>query len=90
MFNPYSEKIYDYLGGINDIKKAKVRTVIPAGTLFQEDCARILRAIRIAARLGFSFPKETAYYVRTLACSVARLDKGRILMEMNYMLAWFS
>ncbi|KAJ1270739.1 hypothetical protein BS78_06G074400 [Paspalum vaginatum] len=90
MFNPYSEKIYDYLGGIEDIKKAKVRTVIPAGTSFQEDCARILRAIRIAARLGFSFPKETAYYVRTLACSVARLDKGRILMEMNYMLAYGS
>ncbi|KAG2565855.1 uncharacterized protein LOC120682030 isoform X1 [Panicum virgatum] len=90
MFNPYSEKIYDYLGGINDIKKAKVRTVIPAGTSFQEDCARILRAIRIAARLGFSFPKETAYYVRTLASSVARLDKGRILMEMNYMLAYGS
>ncbi|ONM17915.1 Polynucleotide adenylyltransferase family protein [Zea mays] len=90
MFNPYSEKIYDYLGGIEDIKKAKVRTVIPAGTSFQEDCARILRAIRIAARLGFSFPKETAYYVRTLACSVARLDKARILMEMNYMLAYGS
>ncbi|KAF8667271.1 hypothetical protein HU200_052940 [Digitaria exilis] len=90
MFNPYSEKIYDYLGGIEDLKKAKVRTVIPAGTSFQEDCARILRAIRIAARLGFSFPKETAYYVRTLASSVARLDKGRILMEMNYMLAYGS
>ncbi|KAE8813236.1 hypothetical protein D1007_09627 [Hordeum vulgare] len=90
MFNPYSEKIYDYLGGIEDIKKAKVRTVIPAATSFHEDCARILRAIRIAARLGFSFPKETAYYVRNLACSVARLDKGRLLMEVNYMLAYGS
>ncbi|KAL6650694.1 hypothetical protein ACP70R_009619 [Stipagrostis hirtigluma subsp. patula] len=84
MFNPYSEKIYDYLGGIEDIKKAKVRTVIPAGTSFQEDCGRI------AARLGFTFPKETAYYVRTLGSSVARLDKGRILMEVNYMLAYGS
>ncbi|KAL5216519.1 hypothetical protein ABZP36_007920 [Zizania latifolia] len=90
MFNPYAEKIYDYFGGIEDIKKAKVRTVIPAGTSFQEDCARILRAIRIAARLRFNFPKETAYYLRTFACSVARLDKGRILMEVNYMLAYGS
>jgi hypothetical protein len=24
LFNPYSEKIYDYLGGIEDIKKSKV------------------------------------------------------------------
>ncbi|KAL6843462.1 hypothetical protein ACP4OV_026784 [Aristida adscensionis] len=84
MFNPYSEKIYDYLGGVEDIKKAKVRTVIPAGTSFQEDCGGI------AARLGFSFPRETAYYVRTLASSVARLDKARILMEVNYMLAYGS
>ncbi|KAG8060042.1 hypothetical protein GUJ93_ZPchr0002g25954 [Zizania palustris] len=46
-----------------------------ASTSFQEDCGRILRAIRIAAHLSFNFPKETAYHVRTLACSVARLDK---------------
>ncbi|WOK97489.1 hypothetical protein Cni_G06197 [Canna indica] len=88
MFNPYSKLIYDYLGGMKDIKKAKVRTVIPANISFQEDCARILRAIRIAARLGFRFSKETAYSVKDLAGSVLRLDKGRILMELNYMLAY--
>ncbi|KAG8083639.1 hypothetical protein GUJ93_ZPchr0016g2595 [Zizania palustris] len=42
-------------------------------------------------RLQFNFPKETAYHVRTLACSVARLDKGRILMEINYNAClWFN
>ena len=67
---PYSEKIHDYLGGIEDIKKSKVRcfifvfvrhhpffcahfailfsfhqvrTAIPAGTLFQEDCGWYLK-----------------------------------------------
>ncbi|XP_072958449.1 uncharacterized protein [Typha angustifolia] len=90
MFNPYSHLIYDYLGGMEDIKKSKVRTVIPASTSFQDDCARILRAIRIAARLGFSFSRETAHSVKDLASSILRLDKGRILMEMNYMLAYGS
>lgn len=37
--------------------------------------ARILRAVRIAARLGFRFTKETALSVRELAGSVLRLDK---------------
>lgn len=37
--------------------------------------ARILRAIRIAARLGFRFSKETAYSVRDLASLVLELDK---------------
>ncbi|XP_008791060.1 uncharacterized protein LOC103708071 [Phoenix dactylifera] len=90
MFNPFSNFVYDYLGGMEDLKKAKVRTVNRAHTSFQEDCARILRAIRIAARLGFRFSKETAYSVRDLASSVLTLDKGRILMEMNYMLAYGS
>lgn len=90
MFNPYSNLVYDYLGGMEDLKKAKVRTVIPAYTSFQEDCARILRAIRIAARLGFHFSKETAYSVRDLGNTILGLDKGRILMEMNYMLAYGS
>ncbi|KFK27655.1 hypothetical protein AALP_AA8G411400 [Arabis alpina] len=90
MFDPYAKVVYDYLGGIEDIRKAKVRTVIHAGTSFQQDCARILRGIRIAARLGFRISKETAHFVKNLSFLVQRLDKGRILMEMNYMLAYGS
>ncbi|KAL4347448.1 hypothetical protein GQ457_17G018470 [Hibiscus cannabinus] len=90
MFDPYARIIYDYMGGIEDIKKAKVRTVIPANTSFQEDCARILRAIRIASRLGFSFSRETAHFVKILSSSILRLDKSRLLMEMNYMMAYGS
>ncbi|GMN56556.1 hypothetical protein TIFTF001_025667 [Ficus carica] len=90
MFDPYTSTIYDYLGGIEDLRKAKVRTVIPPTISFQEDCARILRAIRIAARLGFRISRETAHSVKDLSGSVARLDKGRLLMEVNYMLAYGS
>ncbi|KAL1364517.1 hypothetical protein HN51_012697 [Arachis hypogaea] len=90
MFDPYAGIVYDYMGGMEDIEKAKVRTVVPAASSFQEDCARILRAIRIAARLGFSISSETAHSVKNLSSSVLRLDKGRLLMEMNYMLAYGS
>ncbi|KHN23951.1 Poly(A) polymerase [Glycine soja] len=99
MLDPYARIVYDYFGGIEDIRKAKmcmylissvVRTVIPTETSFQEDCAGILRAIRIAARLGFSISKETAHFIKNLSSSVLSLDKGRLLMEMNYMLAYGS
>ncbi|GMP57468.1 hypothetical protein CsSME_00021552 [Camellia sinensis var. sinensis] len=76
MFDPFAKVVYDYMGGIEDIKKAKVRSVIPASTSFVEDCARILRGLRIAARLGFRFTRETAHYVRELSSSVLRLDKN--------------
>ncbi|XP_028125487.1 uncharacterized protein LOC114322392 isoform X3 [Camellia sinensis] len=61
MLDPYANLVYDYMGGLEDIKKAKVRTTIRASHSFLEDCARILRAIRIAARLGFRFTRETAH-----------------------------
>ncbi|KAL7246732.1 hypothetical protein ACSBR2_001776 [Camellia fascicularis] len=50
---------------------------IRASHSFLEDC-------------GFRFTRETAYSIKNLSCSVLRLDKGRILMEMNYMLAYGS
>lgn len=68
----------------------KVRTIKPANLSLTEDCARILRAVRIAARLDFRFSKETALAVRRLSASVLRLDRGRLLMEVNYMLAYGS
>lgn len=90
MFDPFERIVYDYTGGLEDIRRAKVRSIIPAGTSFMKDCARILRGLRIAARLGFRFTRETAHFVKKLSFSVLRLDKGRILMEMDYMLAYGS
>ncbi|KAE9608602.1 putative polynucleotide adenylyltransferase [Lupinus albus] len=87
IFDPYSRIVYDYIGGIEDIRKAKVQTIFPAAT---EDHAHILRAIRIAASLGFSISKEIAQFVKNQSSSVLRLDKVRILMEMNNMLAYGS
>ncbi|XP_022134982.1 uncharacterized protein LOC111007098 isoform X2 [Momordica charantia] len=89
MFDPYNSIVYDYLGGMEDIRRAKVQTVVPAHSSFQEDCARILRAIRVAARLGFHISKDTARSIKKLSCLVSRL-KGRLLMEMNYMLSYGS
>ncbi|KAH9623704.1 hypothetical protein KSS87_013418 [Heliosperma pusillum] len=109
MFDPFARLVYDYTGGLEDLKKAKLRTIIPASISFHEDCGeflfdcrtllvavmlltltRVLRAIRIAARLGFRLEKETAQCVRNSSYSILRLDKGRFLLEMNYMLAYGS
>ncbi|XP_038894732.1 poly(A) polymerase I isoform X6 [Benincasa hispida] len=90
MYDPYKKIVYDYLGAMEDIRKSKVRTIKPANLSFTEDCARILRAVRIAARLGFCFTRDIALSIKELSCSVLKLDKGRILMEMNYMLAFGS
>ncbi|ESQ34052.1 hypothetical protein EUTSA_v10007307mg [Eutrema salsugineum] len=90
MFDPLENVVYDYIGGVEDIRNSKVRTVSSAKLSFIEDKARILRAIRIAARLGFSLTKEVAVSVKELSSSLLRLDPSRVQMEINYMLAYGS
>lgn len=88
MYDPYENVVYDYAGGMEDLKMAKVRTVIPAHVSFAEDRARILRAIRIAARLNFQFSRDTARAIQDCSLSILRIEKQRLMMEMNYMLAF--
>ncbi|KAL0380612.1 UNVERIFIED_CONTAM: Poly(A) polymerase I [Sesamum angustifolium] len=73
---------------ITTARLKQLRTVIPAHLSFKEDEARILRGLRIAARLNLSFSKETEAAIYSLSPLVAHLDKSRINLEMNYMLSY--
>lgn len=86
-FDPFKCKIYDFVGGIKDLRASKVRTVIPPHLAFKEDCAKILRGMRIAARLGLQFSKETETAIQNLSSSVLTLNKERLMLEMNFMMA---
>ncbi|KAH9662417.1 polynucleotide adenylyltransferase family protein [Citrus sinensis] len=78
-FDPFLNKIYDYANGISDLRCLKLRTLIPAYLSFTEDCARILRGLRIAARLGLSFCKDIDTAMHSLSSSIERLDKAAYL-----------
>ena len=51
--------IVDPYGGENDIKNSVIRTVGNAHERFMEDGLRPVRAVRFAAKLGFSIEKDT-------------------------------
>ncbi|XP_019182514.1 PREDICTED: uncharacterized protein LOC109177585 isoform X1 [Ipomoea nil] len=87
-YDPFVYQIYDYANAMADIKSQKLRTLIPAQLSFEEDCARILRGLRLAARLKFSFSMETETAIWKLSPSVMSLDKSRLMMEVNYMLSY--
>ncbi|KAM2666970.1 hypothetical protein EV2_018724 [Malus domestica] len=87
-FDPFANKIYDYANGMADLRHLKLRTLGPAKLSFEEDCARILRGLRIAARLSLSISKETETAMHKLSSSILSLSKSRIMMEMDYMLSY--
>jgi len=53
-------EILDFFGGREDLKNGVIRCVGDPDQRFREDALRILRAMRFAARLGFSVEPETA------------------------------
>ncbi|MCE0482070.1 hypothetical protein HAX54_040461 [Datura stramonium] len=87
-FDPSVNTIYDYADAMMDLKSSQLRTLVPAHLSFQEDCARILRGLRLAARLKLSFSEEIEIAIRKLSSSIMKLDKSRLMMEVNYMLSY--
>lgn len=51
--------VVDPFGGIEDIKRKRIRGIGDPGVRFEEDALRILRAVRFAAQLDFEIEAET-------------------------------
>ncbi|GAA0156853.1 mRNA polyadenylation factor [Lithospermum erythrorhizon] len=87
-YDPFVNKIYDYSNALMDLKSLKLRTLVSAHLSFKEDSARILRGLRLAARLNLSFTKETETAIQKLSSSTLSLNTSRLIMEVNYMLSY--
>ena len=54
------EQVIDYVGGRKDLQAKLLRAIGDAEARFNEDHLRMLRAVRFAARFGFSIEPATA------------------------------
>jgi len=59
-YDPHEERILDYVGGLKDIKRQRLRFIGDARQRLREDPVRLLRAIRFQAKLGFSLDASAA------------------------------
>ncbi|KAL3723638.1 hypothetical protein ACJRO7_035757 [Eucalyptus globulus] len=87
-FDLSENKIYDYTNAMEDVRSLKLRTIIPAQLSFEEDCARILRGVRIAARLGLALSRDIEIAIGSLSSSIAGLNKHRLMLEINSILSY--
>ena len=88
-YDPLENRIIDYVGGMEDIKKGVIRTIGNADERFVEDRLRMIRAVRFSARFGFTIDEDTQLGIMmnadTLFPSVAM---ERIWQEFNKMAAY--
>ena len=78
-------QLIDPFNGQADLEKKTVRAV--ADTIFQSDAARLLRAVRLAAELGFTIDKNTEALVRENCRLIAGVAGERVREELLRLLA---
>jgi poly(A) polymerase len=74
-------RIIDYVGGREDLALRRIRTIGDPDVRFREDPVRILRAVRFAAKCGFSIEERTAAAMKRYAGEIARCAPPRVLEE---------
>lgn len=77
--------LYDYWGGMNDLKKGLVRVLHSLS--FVDDPTRMLRAVRFEQRFGFSIEARTLELMADAHPLVRQLSGDRIRHELDLILA---
>jgi tRNA nucleotidyltransferase/poly(A) polymerase len=81
------KRIIDYVGGRADLDRGVIRAIGDPRDRFAEDYLRMLRAVRFAARLGFTIDPDTAGAIAPLAENLGRISRERIGQEVQMMLS---
>ncbi|MFO1325634.1 MAG: polynucleotide adenylyltransferase PcnB [Burkholderiales bacterium] len=85
-FDPTSEEIWDYVGGVPDIRARRLKLIGPPTTRFREDPVRMLRAVRLAAKVGVAIDPKTAAPIPKLASLMQNVPPARLFDEMQKLL----
>ncbi|NNM59712.1 MAG: polynucleotide adenylyltransferase PcnB [Legionellales bacterium] len=80
-YNIMDFSVIDFMGGVQDIEAGVLRIIGDPLTRFREDPVRILRAIRFAAKLGFSIEPDTKAAIPETAPLLTHVAPARLFDE---------
>lgn len=81
-YDPVAETLIDYHHGLADLKQKTLRMIGDPATRYREDPVRMLRAVRLAAKLGFSVEAATRRPIGELAELIENVPPSRLFDEM--------
>ncbi len=79
-------KVLDFVGGRADLEAKLLRAIGDPERRFAEDKLRMLRAVRFAARFGFTIEGATLRAVQRQASTIAQVSNERLRDELTKML----
>lgn len=85
-YDPLNEEVYDFVQGVEDLKRQVIRTIGDPYDRFTEDRLRMIRAVRFSARFGFVVDVDTQEAIRANAETIfPAVAMERVWQELNKM-----
>jgi poly(A) polymerase len=80
-YDPVKEEVWDYVHGLKDLKARKLVMIGDPPTRYREDPVRMLRAARLAAKLGFEIDPGTREPIDALRHLLENVPQARLFEE---------
>jgi poly(A) polymerase len=81
-YDPTTQEILDYTNGVADLKKRVIRIIGDPEERYREDPVRMLRAVRLAAKMDGEIEPKTRAPIKRLAPLVQNVPAARLFEEM--------
>ena len=81
-YDPTTEAVIDYHHGVADLKQKTLRMIGEPRARYREDPVRMLRAARLAAKLGLIIDPEAKKPIREMAVLLENVPAARLFDEM--------
>lgn len=81
-YDPATQNVLDYHQGVADLNSKLLRMIGDPITRYQEDPVRMLRAVRLSAKLGLKIDPNTEAPIRDLADLLQDVPPSRLFDEM--------
>ena len=85
-YDPATQEIYDFHGGYADTRNRLLRIIGDPAVRYREDPVRMLRAVRLSAKLGIKLDAATAAPIARMKSLLDNVPKARLLDEVLKML----
>ena len=80
-FDPNSKEIIDYVNGLADLAKRRIRLIGEPAVRLAEDPVRILRAVRFANKLNFTLDEDIVDLIEDSAARLQAIPPARLFDE---------
>jgi poly(A) polymerase len=86
-YSPVDEQLLDYIGGFEDVRQAKIRSLIPLDVTFKEDPVRLIRTVKYSATTGFALPGKIKKALKKYSGELEKAAVSRLTEELMKILA---